>query len=67
MAEQLASVGNWRVELANGQPVWSASLYAIAGRDPATPPPRLDAFSQLYHPDDCARLEAIVADAIARR
>ena len=66
MAEQLASVGNWRVELADGQPVWSASLYAIAGRDPATPPPHLDAFAQIYHPDDRARLEAIVADAIAR-
>nr|WP_276592742.1 MULTISPECIES: ATP-binding protein [unclassified Methylobacterium] len=67
MAEQLASVGNWRVNLADGQPVWSASLYAITGRDPATPPPRLDAFAQLYHPDDRARLEAIVAEAIARR
>ncbi|RUP13600.1 MAG: response regulator [Methylobacterium sp.] len=67
MAEQLASVGNWRVDLSDGQPVWSASLYAIAGRDPATPPPRLDAFSQIYHPDDRARLEAIVADAVARR
>ncbi|SDN88887.1 Signal transduction histidine kinase [Methylobacterium phyllostachyos] len=67
MAEQLASVGNWRVDLADGQPVWSASLYTIAGRDPGAPPPRLDAFAQLYHPDDRARLEAIVADAIARR
>ncbi|MCJ2019112.1 ATP-binding protein [Methylobacterium sp. E-065] len=67
MAEQLASVGNWRVNLADGQPVWSASLYAITGRDPATPPPRLDVFAQLYHPDDRARLEAIVAEAIARR
>ena len=66
MAEQLASVGNWRVDLADGQPVWSESLYAIAGRDPRVPAPRLDAFAQLYHPDDRARLEAIVADAIAR-
>ncbi len=67
MAEQLASIGNWRVELADGQPVWSASLYDIAGRDPGTPPPRLDAFAQIYHPDDRDRLAAIVADAIARR
>jgi len=67
MAEQLASVGNWRVDLADGQPVWSASLYTIAGRDPGTPPPQLDAFAQLYHPDDRARLEAIVGGAIARR
>uniref|UniRef100_UPI00135A11CE PAS domain-containing protein n=1 Tax=Raoultella sp. 18105 TaxID=2681437 RepID=UPI00135A11CE len=66
MAEQLASVGNWRVDLADGQPVWSESLYAIAGRDPRKPAPPLAAFSQVYHPDDRERLEGIVADAIAR-
>ena len=66
MAEQLANIGNWRVELADGQPVWSASLYAIAGRDPETKPPRLSDFAQVYHPDDRGRLEATVADAIAK-
>jgi signal transduction histidine kinase/DNA-binding NarL/FixJ family response regulator len=66
MAEQLASIGHWRVDLADGQPVWSTSLYAIAGRDPRSRPPRLDTFAQLYHPDDRARLEAIVSDATAR-
>ncbi|KST60873.1 histidine kinase [Methylobacterium sp. GXS13] len=65
MAEQLASVGNWRVDLADGQPVWSESLYEIAGRDPRGPAPALSEFSQIYHPDDRARLEGIVADAIA--
>ena len=67
MAEQLAHIGNWRVELSDGQPVWSASLYAIAGRDPRSPPPCLADFALIYHPDDRARLEAIVADAVARR
>ena len=65
MAEQLASVGNWRVDLADGQPVWSESLYEIAGCDPRGPAPALSEFSQIYHPDDRARLEGIVADAIA--
>jgi signal transduction histidine kinase/DNA-binding response OmpR family regulator len=67
MAEQLAHIGNWRVDLSDGQPVWSTSLYAIAGRDPRTPPPRLAEFAEIYHPDDRARLEGIVADAVARR
>ena len=67
MAEQLASIGNWRVELAGGQPVWSAGLYAIAGRDPGTLPPRQADFAQIYHPDDRLRLEAIVAEAVAHR
>ncbi|MCJ2056545.1 ATP-binding protein [Methylobacterium sp. J-048] len=66
MAEQLASVGNWRVDLADGQPVWSRSLYEIAGRDPLGPAPALSEFSQIYHPDDRERLEGIVTDAIAR-
>ncbi|MGH1569999.1 PAS domain-containing protein [Methylobacterium sp. P31] len=66
MAEQLASIGHWRVDLAESQPVWSASLYAIAGRDPAAPPPALSDFAQIYHPDDRQRLEAIVAGAIDR-
>jgi len=67
MAEQLASIGNWRVEFADGQQVWSASLHAIAGRDPKTPPPRLSGFAQIYHADDRARIEAIVAEAVAHR
>ncbi len=67
MAEQLASIGNWRVEFADGQQVWSASLHAIAGRDLETPPPRLSDFAQIYHADDRAGIEAIVADAIAHR
>ncbi|MFB0489144.1 signal transduction histidine kinase/DNA-binding response OmpR family regulator [Methylobacterium sp. OAE515] len=67
MAEQLASIGNWRVEFADGRQVWSASLHAIAGRDLDTPPPRLSDFAQIYHADDRAGVEAIVADAIAHR
>ncbi|MCJ2123026.1 GAF domain-containing hybrid sensor histidine kinase/response regulator [Methylobacterium sp. J-077] len=66
MAEQLASVGNWRVDLADGQPIWSRSLYEIAGRDPRGPAPALSEFSQIYHPDDRERLEGVVTDAIAR-
>jgi signal transduction histidine kinase/CheY-like chemotaxis protein len=66
MAEQLASVGNWRVDFADGQLVWSESLYAIAGRDPRGPAPTQAAFAQIYHPDDQERLEGIVADAVAR-
>ncbi|GJD42522.1 Sensor histidine kinase RcsC [Methylobacterium cerastii] len=65
MAEQLAHVGNWRVALADGQPVWSVGLYEIAGRDPANPPPHLSSFAEVYHPDDRERLVAAVGGAIA--
>ncbi|MDP4023665.1 PAS domain-containing protein [Methylobacterium sp. NEAU 140] len=65
MAEQLASIGNWQVDLADGQPVWSEGLYRIVGRDPATPPPHLSRLADLYHPEDRARLRATIADAIS--
>ncbi|MDR7037691.1 signal transduction histidine kinase/FixJ family two-component response regulator/HPt (histidine-containing phosphotransfer) domain-containing protein [Methylobacterium sp. BE186] len=65
MAEQLAHVGHWRVDLADGQPVWSEGLYRITGRDPGSAPPHLSVFSELYHPDERAGLVALVGDAIA--
>ncbi|WP_375455789.1 PAS domain-containing protein [uncultured Methylobacterium sp.] len=65
MAEQMASVGNWRVDLPDGQPVWSAGLYEIAGRDPSSLPPHLSTFAELYHPDDRERLIAVVGGAVA--
>ncbi|GJE60899.1 Sensor histidine kinase RcsC [Methylobacterium trifolii] len=66
MAEQLASIGNWRIDLGDGQPVWSDGLYEITGRDPGTPPPHLSVFDQIYHPDDRERLSVVVGEAIAR-
>ncbi|WP_336485704.1 PAS domain-containing protein [Methylobacterium nigriterrae] len=66
MAEEMAHIGHWRVDLADGRPVWSEGLYRIAGRDPATPPPRLPVFAELYHPDDRAALDALVGRAIDR-
>ncbi|MCJ2038651.1 PAS domain-containing protein, partial [Methylobacterium sp. J-059] len=66
MAEQLASIGNWRVPLPAGQPIWSLGLYEIAGLDPATAPPHLSTFAEIYHADDRERLIAVVGDAIAR-
>ncbi|WP_370693785.1 ATP-binding protein [Methylobacterium sp. NEAU K] len=54
------------MDLADGEPVWSASLYEIAGRDPRGPPPRFSELPQIYHPDDRARIATIVGDSIAR-
>jgi PAS domain S-box-containing protein len=64
MAEQMAHIGHWRVDLGDGQPVWSAGLYRIAGRNPAEPPPHLSVFAELYHAEDRERLKGVVGDAI---
>ena len=66
MAEEMAHIGHWRVDLDHGQPVWSAGLSRIVGRDPAEPPPHLSVFAEVYHPDDRERLTQLVGDAIAR-
>ncbi|GEP04985.1 hypothetical protein MOX02_30230 [Methylobacterium oxalidis] len=65
MAEQLAHIGHWRVDLADGQPIWSEGLYRITGRAPGSPAPRLSVFAELYHPDDRAGLVALVDGAVA--
>ncbi|KAB1070088.1 PAS domain-containing protein [Methylobacterium planeticum] len=65
MAEEMAHIGHWRVALDDGQPVWSAGLFRIAGRDPAERPPHLSNFTGIYHPGDRERLTRIVGEAVA--
>lgn len=67
MAEWLASIGTWNVTLADGRTTWSPGLYRIAGLDLAKPPPAMAELANYYHPDDRARVHAVVADAVASR
>ena len=65
MAEWLASIGTWNVTLANGAVTWSPGLFRIAGLDPGRAPPTMAELANHYHPDDRARVRAVVADAVA--
>ncbi|TFZ59097.1 response regulator [Methylorubrum sp. Q1] len=65
MAEQIAQVGHWRLNFASGRPIYSESLLRIAGLDTAAPTARHPGLAQLCHPADRARVEAIIAAAIA--
>ena len=65
MAEWLASIGTWSVTLADGQVTWSPGLYRITGLEPGNPPPAMGELASFYHPDDRARVQAVVADAVA--
>ena len=58
-AQLIARVGSWSWDPHSEQVSWSAQMYAIFGRDPATGPPSIAEFVAYAHPDDRER----VADA----
>jgi len=65
MAEHIAQVGHWHVDLQKGNAVtWSDQVYRIHGRDPAKFVPGLQTGINAYHPDDRARVEAAISETI---
>lgn len=64
LAEQVAHVGHWRVDLRDHQLVWSAEVFRIHGLDPASYTPTLETALSLYHPEDRPRISAIVERAV---
>lgn len=65
LAEQLAHVGHWRVDVGAPRPIWSDEVFRIHGLEPADAAPDMDAAFAFYHPDDRPRVHAHVATAIA--
>jgi len=64
-AQRSAHIGDWEVDLATGAVTWSDELYRIMRYDP-DPDLRLDTLmNELCHPDDRARAEQAIQDAIA--
>ncbi len=53
LAEDVAEVGHWRLDLAEQRIFWSPQVYRIHGRDPsAMQPPDMATAVDAYHPDD---------------
>ena len=52
VAEEMAQVGHWRLELAQYRRVWSPGMYRIFGISPDAPPPPFGSPANGYHPDD---------------
>ena len=67
MAEEIAHVGHWHIDLATSRLTWSDAVYRIHGLDPAVFTPTVEAGSQACHPDDRARMDACIAGAIRDR
>jgi PAS domain S-box-containing protein len=61
MAEQMAGIAYWRIDVLSNQLIWSDELYRILGW-PKSSPPVLERAIESYHPDD----QAHVRDSVER-
>ena len=64
MAERVAGLGHWRLEVATGKVHWSSEVYRIHGVDPAVFDPSYDDAIAFYHPDDRQTVRDWVAAAL---
>lgn len=64
MAEDLAGVGHWRLEVTNNRLDWSDEIYRIHGRDPAFYVPTAEDSLLHYHPEDRALLASNMQRAL---
>jgi PAS domain S-box-containing protein len=66
-SEALAHVGSWLWDLRTGAVQWSTEFHRIHGVDPLDFGGTLEAYLDLVHPDDRARLEAAMKESAANR
>ena len=62
LAEQVAGIGYWRVDLKTGETTWSPHVAKLYGLDPSLDL-RLEQFVQAVHPEDRPMLQARLAAA----
>ncbi|MBP1466574.1 response regulator [Candidatus Chloroploca sp. M-50] len=65
MAQEVAHLGSWDLDLATGTGFWSHEMFRLFGRDPKAGVPSFDEFITWVHPDDRAALLAAQAEALA--
>ncbi|TCS16770.1 PAS domain S-box protein [Caulobacter sp. BK020] len=64
IAETMAGVGHWRLDLSTDAITWSDAVYAIYGVDRETFDPNIDDAVAFYHPDDRERVRRHVISTI---
>ncbi|MFK7984875.1 MAG: PAS domain-containing protein [Sandaracinaceae bacterium] len=64
LAERLAEVGHWRVDLKAQTVFWSPQVYRIHGRDPDVYSPNLTEGIEAYHPDDREAVSTVLGKTI---
>ena len=58
VAQSLASVGNWRVNMKTGELAWSDEIYRIFGYEPNTITPSRELFLSAIHPEDFKKVRS---------
>jgi diguanylate cyclase (GGDEF)-like protein/PAS domain S-box-containing protein len=61
-AQRIASVGSWSWDPSTGRLEWSAEIYRILGRDPASGPATGEELLAYIHPEDQTQLAARFAE-----
>ena len=67
MAEEVAGVGHWRIDLTSDTLTWSREMYRIHGLDPRTFQPDVELAVEAYHPEDRGLVADHIRDAILLR
>lgn len=63
LAQTMAHLGHWELNVGSGDMCWSDEIYRILGYDPDKHPPSYHAFLQAVHPEDRERVEKHIAAA----
>jgi two-component system cell cycle sensor histidine kinase/response regulator CckA len=67
LAQRIGRMGSWELNLATGELAWSAETYRIFGIQPSLFRPSREAFYNLVHPEDRARVREAAQTAIRTR
>ncbi len=67
MAERVAEMGWWRVDLVNNTLFWSDQVYKIHGLMPEEYKPALESAIDFYHPEDRPLVAQYVGEAIEQK
>jgi PAS domain S-box-containing protein len=66
VAERLAGMGSWVLDLESRTALWSEGMYRLLGLSPQRRARTASEWLERVHPDDRERMERIVADVTAR-
>ena len=67
VAQRVAHLGSWDMNVQSGQIIWSDELYRIFGYEPQSFIPQRDSIARIVHPDDLEPLWAASEKAIAEK
>lgn len=67
LAERVAGVGHWRLDMEDQSVTWSEEVYRIHGVTREEFTPTLETAISFYHPDEVEGVNAAVAEAVANR